>query len=679
MVSRRPPPAAWWLAATALWLFATPYQGIIQDARLYALMALHRLRPAAYDADIWFLGGSQDDWSLFSAPYAGLVALLGLDRGAMAMTLFSGLLFVLAAALLSRGLVRGRGRWLALLCLVSLPLCYSANDMFYVREGFASARGLAVPLSMLGVAWSIAGRRAASLAIHALAFAIHPLMALGPAAISVLLLAGRRLQAALLVLGSSVLAAIFLAGELGALRLLDGKWFDFVRHSPLVFIASWVDANLSALLAWFGLLLFAGRYGQYPVRRAYRLGALVGAIGMIASLLAERLPVLLVLQTQLWRCLWFVQVLGVVAVVDLASRYLIRSRAPYRSQALLAGLLALSLRAWLGWLLLACFIFLRAGGGRYLHALIRRTAERKAWIWGINAVLAAMLLPSYWTSLSLVFAAADAAAGASSDMARSLALSGGFGLLPLACWWTILRWPRGRRTATPILAGLATGLVAGLVQWDARTVDARYQESRYVAGGTGRLFDAWIAPGDVVYWHQNAERTWFELGTAGYASTVHCSGQVFSEQRVRMLESRLSRIVTASLDAEQIRQAELGTWRLADALQAGEPSLKHIVPDSLVSYERVGLSGAAGIRHLCGDTDLKYVVASHRMEGAFLAQDSETFAGRRRISYYLYSCDFLRRPVLGNAPWGIVAGKQPAVPSPTAADRGNGQSHALAL
>ena len=41
----------WGLAAVALWLAATPYQGIIQDARLYALMALHRLQPRAYAAE----------------------------------------------------------------------------------------------------------------------------------------------------------------------------------------------------------------------------------------------------------------------------------------------------------------------------------------------------------------------------------------------------------------------------------------------------------------------------------------------------------------------------------------------------------------------------------------------------------------------------------------------------
>ena len=164
------------------------------------------------------------------------------------------------------------------------------------------------------------------------------------------------------------------------------------------------------------------------------------------------------------------------------------------------------------------------------------------------------------------------------------------------------------------------------------------------------MFDAWIVPGDVVYWHQNQERTWFELGTAGYASAAHCSGQVFSEQRVRLLESRLSRIATGSFDADRIRRAELGAWQLADAMQAGDPALKDITPDSLVSYERVSLSGAAGIRHVCGDADLKYVVASHRIAGAFLAQDSETFAGRRRISYYLYSCAAMRRLRLENEP-----------------------------
>ena len=646
---RQPPaPVVWGLAAAALWLLASPYQGITQDSRLYALMALHRLRPEAYAADPWFLGGSQDDLSIFSAFYAPLVSMLGLEHGAMLMTVLSGLLFVLAAAILSTALIRGRGRWLALLCLVCLPLCYSAAGMFYVREGFATARGLAVPLSMLGVAWSIAGRSGSSLAVHALALAIHPIMALAPAATSLLLLSSRCLRRVLIALGVMALAAIFLSGEAGALRLLDGRWFHFVEHSPLIFIGSWVAENLSTILAWFSLLLFASRYGQHSVRRVYGLGALAAGIGMVAALLADRMPVLIVLQAQLWRGFWWVQVLGVVAVVDLASRYLIRSRAPHREHVALAVLLALGVREHLGWLLLAVFLPLRLGAGRYVPLLLQRTSPRKNWIRGISVVLAFMLLPAYWNSLSLVYASADPARGAYGDMARSLMLSGGFGLVPLCCWWLLLRWRKGL-PGIGLSVAVAALLIAAALRWDGRSADVRYLESRYVAGGTGRLFDAWIVPGDVVYWHRNLERVWFELGTAGYAGAAHASGQVFSRQRVELLEARLGRVVAASLDAGRIRAAELGAWKLEDALTAKDPSLQGVVPEALISYERLSLSGADGIRHVCGDADLKYVVASYRIDGMFLARESESFAGRREIFYYLYSCTALRKPGLSNA------------------------------
>ncbi len=645
---QRPTPVVWGLAAVALWLLATPYQGITQDARLYALMALHRLRPEAYAADPWFLGGSQDDLSIFSAFYAPLVSLHGLEHGAMLMTVLSGLLFVFATAILSAALIRGRGRWLALLCLVCLPLCYSAAGVFYVREGFATARGLAVPLSMLGLAWAVAGRGMRSLGVHALAFAFHPIMALVPAATSLLLLSGRRLRAALIALGMLVLAAAFLSGEVGALRLLDGRWLYFVEHSPLIFIGPWVAENLSAFLAWFSILLFAGRYGQHSVRRVYGLGALATGIGMVAALLADRMPVLIVLQAQLWRGFWWVQVLGVVAVVDLASRYLIRSRAPHREHVALAVLLALGAREHLGWLLLAVFLLLRLGAGRYVPLLLQRTSPWKNWIRGISVVLAFMLLPAYWNSLSLVYASADPAKGAYADMARSLMLSGGFGLVPLCCWWLLLRWRKGL-PGIGLSVAVAVLLIAAALRWDGRSADVRYLESRYVAGGTGRLFDAWIVPGDVVYWHRNLERVWFELGTAGYAGAAHASGQVFSRQRVELLEARLGRVVAASLDAGRIRAAELGAWKLEDALTAKDPSLQGVVPGALISYERLSLSGADGIRHVCGDADLKYLVSSYKIAGAFLAEDSEIFAGRTRLSYYLYACEVLRGMQLGDA------------------------------
>lgn len=607
-------------------------------------MALHSLNSEAYGADPWFSGGSQDDWSIFSPLYARLVSASGLEQGAMFMTLASGLLFVLAAGALSRALIRGRAHWLAMMCLVSVPLCYSASDMFYVREGFATARGLAVPLSLLGVAWSVRGLRAASLTVLALALAIHPIMALGPAAVSVLLSVARPVQRVLLLIGAAVLAGIFVAGEQGFLRMLDGQWLYFVRHSPLIFIESWVEANLSGLAAWFALLLFGSRYGQWRVRHVYGLAAVVAAIGLTASILAGQIPVLIVLQAQLWRCMWFVQVLGVVAVVDLAARYLIRSRAPRRDQVILVLLLILVLRDYVGWLLLAGFVFLSAGGGFYLSSLAQQFAVRKRWIWCINATLALMLLPGYWASLSLVFASAESK-GEAYDMAKGLMLSGGFGLLPFLCWWAMSRW----RAEAYILVLSAAAAIAALLHWDSRTADLRYQEARYVAGGTGRLFDAWIRPGDVVYWHQNPERTWFELGTAGYASATHCSGQVFSEQRISLLESRLGRVVTASLDEARLGQAQRGEWRLTEALRSGDTSVQSVAADALVSYDRVAPAGAAGIRHICGDSSLKYLIASRRLDGAFLAQDVETFGGRTPVAYYLYSCDSLRKTGIKDA------------------------------
>ena len=90
------------------------------------------------------------------------------------------------------------------------------------------------------------------------------------------------------------------------------------------------------------------------------------------------------------------------------------------------------------------------------------------------------------------------------------------------------------------------------------------------------------------------------------------------------------------------RKGKRGEWNPGDALKAGDPRLLGVAPEALISYERLNLSSEAGIRHVCRDTELAYLISSYRITGAVLAEDSETFAGRKRLSHYLYSCEALR-------------------------------------
>lgn len=67
------------LLLAGLWLWAHPYRGLTHDAILYSAQALSHLYPEIFRSDIFFVYGSQDDYTLFSRIYAFLIGWLGLE------------------------------------------------------------------------------------------------------------------------------------------------------------------------------------------------------------------------------------------------------------------------------------------------------------------------------------------------------------------------------------------------------------------------------------------------------------------------------------------------------------------------------------------------------------------------------------------------------------------------
>jgi hypothetical protein len=623
--------ACWFLLAVALWLGANPYIGIDHDARLYTFMAVRWLTPAAYARDPWFAHGSQDDWSLFSPAYAVVLKLFGVEAGALLTTLTGGLLFVLASVLLARSVLRGRLAWLAALLLVSVPLCYSAKGMLFVSESFATARAFAVPLSMMALALGVRGRVRGALALHAAAMLLHPSMALSPLAVTVLAMVPPRASALLVLGGSFAAALLLLAGAWGLVSVIDGDWLMFAEPAVLVFIGPWVRSELTAILAPIVLLLIAHRRGVWRMRRLYGITALVASVSVLFSLFAgERMPVTLVLQAQFWRALWIANVVAVVAFADLAGRFVLRRRAPSRLP-LLGVLVPLASLLAPGSLLLLVWAGLMVGPRAYWQRFAEQVLRHRRLVQGLLLVIVAVQVPAYLLSLSLASAAADSGGGLT-DVAIGLLRTGGSGALALAIFLAACRWqPR-------VLAALALLLLAfSLWLWDERSPTQKHWESRYSIDGNRRMFAAQIERGRTVYWHDAAPRVWLELGTAGYASTTHATGLVFSRERTRVLDARLTRVAIRTLTADQARLAAANGMLLDAALRGAAGGTGEVRPYVLASYETMRSSTPFGIGYLCRDKDLDFVIDPVNIEGMSLAEEAERIDGRRVVNY-LYDC-----------------------------------------
>lgn len=629
------PTLALFLLAGALWIAANPYIGIDHDARLYAFMAVHSLTPSAYARDPWFAYGSQDEWSVFSPLYAIILSQFGVENGAMLTTIVGGLLFVAASIMLARAVLRGSMAWLAALMLVAVPMCYSAKDMLFISESFATARMFAVPLSMIAVAMGVRAKLGLALVLHAAAMLLHPSMALAPLTITVLSRLAPRMAALLVLGGCAAAIGLFAAGALGLVSVVDGTWLMFVEPAALVFIGPWIRADLPVVLGPIFLLLIAHQRGNWRIRQLYGITALVAGFAVLLSLVAgDRMPVSILMQAQLWRALWIAQVIGVVALVDLGARFVIRRRATFRLP-VLVGTIPLLLLTPPGVAWLAVWLAMKCPWRGLLHGFGRVVRAHRQMAWVFLALLIALNVPGYLLSLSLVATSINSKLPLN-DLAIGFLRSGGYGLLPLAIFGLVRRLPCSAAVmvAIPLLVIMA-------YLWDERSPVQKHWESRYSVDGSRGMFAGQIKRGQTVYWHDSAPRVWLELGTAGYASTRHATGLVFSRERTRILDARLTRVAIRTLSFEQMRAAAAKGVLLKAALSGSVEAIGETRPYVLASYERMAASTPFGIEFLCLDKDLDFVIDPVKADGLQVAEEVEQIDGRRLVNY-LYDCGRIR-------------------------------------
>jgi hypothetical protein len=163
------------------------------------------------------------------------------------------------------------------------------------------------------------------------------------------------------------------------------------------------------------------------------------------------------------------------------------------------------------------------------------------------------------------------------------------------------------------------------------------------------MFAAHIERGRTVYWHDAAPRVWLELGTAGYASTTHATGLVFSRERTRVLDARLTRVAIRTLTADQARLAAANGMLLDAALRGAAGGAGEVRPYVLASYEATRPSTPFGIGYLCRDKDLDFVIDPVNIEGMSLAEEAERIDGRRVVNH-LYDCAMFRAGTLPTRP-----------------------------
>ncbi len=609
------------MVAAAWWLLTRPYHGIFHDGVFYTAQALKRLYPAQYAGDVFFLYGSQDDFTFYGQAQARLADWLGVDQAFLLLTLAGAALWSFALLYLLR-------RWLSALPLAaSLVLVLSADphyggfDVFSFGERFASPRVLSEALVLLGLSYWLDGRRLAAGCAVAGAALLHPLIALAGMGVMLWAVLRERVGRSR-TLGLALLAAGLLGMQLllwtGVSPRLDPEWRQVVeRRSPAIYpflwpLGDWLRLALDASLLWL-----AARHLQDEAGKLAGWLLPVLALSLLWALAAGAMDVQLAVSAQLQRVQWLAHLLALALAVPLClglwqsggrDRYLAAGVAgslvfPFS----LGGLIlpaAYGLYRWAAYrfphespgrgpslILLAAF----PGAGLalwlfYLAAnlvLASAVNERPVWLWVfIQAPVAlAVLLAGY-------------------ALARRLRLDAG---------WL---WMYG-----------ACALAIGALHWDLRkpwsTVYDHPERAAVIASA-----QALIPEDAVVYWESGVyltpdnlarldkgfERAWFWLRRSNYASFDQAAGNVFYRK--------------TAMEAAR-RAAHLRQWGFRDGNLDWNEHKKPPVKFAL---------SLARLRGVCTDPVLGFVITDTRLPAASLSfQDPLT--GRK---FSVYDCREVR-------------------------------------
>ena len=614
------------LLLLGIWLFAHPWIGIWHDAQFYAFQALSHLRPDAYRNDLYFLFGSQDDYTFFSPIYAASISLLGLNTAAITLLLGGYVLWTGSAAWLLRSLLQGFPFWLGLALLFAMPHGYGGNgDQFRYAEPFLTPRLIAEGLTLLSLAMIIRGKRLASLAAVAAAFAMHPLMALAGAGFVALYAAQDRPKAALSAsaLGLALLfgLAIFSVAPFDRLlSTMDSQWFELVlARAPYVLWDGWKHEDwVNRVLLSFSLLATAGIAAQGAHRRAFLASLVVGCASLLLTWVGTSLfHNVLLIQIQPWRSLWLVQLFSYIAAAWLVAQFWSRGQV-YRF--LLLGFLTASLTlGYVGGILalLAASLFVRQlRTGKEIH--LSKTSIKMLYLF---LFLAATL----WVATSWLIAAAALIQTASPlsqfvnftlRWIRELLADGGSGVITVALFLAVWRYGPDLRKFVHLgaVAGVLFLLFLSIAIWYRPNKQEQYYYEQWALQDPIPSFTRHVPVDAVVYWENNANITWFALGRANYASTLQMAGVAFSRQTAIEGKRRMDRLAALGLG-----DSIFDWWGNASRLP--KPSLK-------------------GLVHVCHDPVLGYVILSKDFGVGVIERHFEKMTGKY---FYLYDCAYLRR------------------------------------
>jgi hypothetical protein len=506
-------------AILTLWLVTRPYAGIRHDSQLYTAQALRHIQPDSFAHDLFFLYGSQDDYTLFSPLYAQAIRWLGIDQGALILTLSGQALWLTGAFLLARRLLPTPLHWLGLGLAIVLN-DYYGYYIFAYGESFLTPRIYAEGLAMMNMSLLVGGCIWIAAGLLVVALLLHPLNALMGGLVAVFWLFHRCPRAmvgvtltGLLLIG--VLAFVGIPPANGLLLTMSDTWYAISDgRSMHLFLHNWDSGNWSRVALTLALLLSTWRLADDPLRTVSRAASFAIICGLgLAWLGGEIWHNVLLIQLQTWRVLWLGMVLAAFSAAWLSWHLWFVQRDWMPIMGFLSAWLLRDSTGGLVALLTMAYCLLPAV----------RSSRLAKWV---PVLIVGMFLVAVVNLVAgnLLFSPNDLMDSSNRLWQTPLSwLALGLGLVTLG---QVLIWRAVGTFQVAAAMSAVTGLVLAIGVWDHRTIATQWTDRN--PAERARL-QAMIPTTAVVYWAGSLPHTWFFLQRSNYISGLQLAGAIFHE------------------------------------------------------------------------------------------------------------------------------------------------------
>lgn len=602
------------LYLAAIWFATHGYYGVWGDGLLYAGQALSHLYPDAFRQDLFFLFGSQDDFTIYGRLYAFAIAWAGLHGATVGLIVIANAAWIAGAVFVIRRLDLPEDlRWTALVLLFALPSTYGAEHLIGFFEAALTPRIWAEAFGLAAIASALARQTLPSLAFCALAALFHPIIALPAIAFSVLYRLRFDVAAALILAGLLLVIVVVSlpAGLLpGRLGFMDDAWYALaVERAPYAIISQWTAADFGEIVFLMTVLGCAALRAPAHLSAVSRTVLLVTALFLAASCIGALTQHALLVQAQLWRVLWLTKVFAILAAAWLFAQYWGKSRAHNFVLAALAVIwvTAHSLSGYLGLPVAALLFHLdrrnQDGAPRYLAA---------AGCAGIAMVLLAGIgtMPEVSKLLSMQEPNASAQV-----TAVVLTVFGWVVLvLPFVFRSHLARQDKWRHAG--IVAVLAF-LILSVFYWDRRMSNP----AGACASTPGCLVevDRQLPKSAVIYMDDALYLPWLVLHRSNYGGFAQAAGTLFSRDtamEARRRQQRLEKLGT--------RDGTLDWHRM-----------QYLRDSDVKSHYRF-----EGLVHVCHDRAVDYLILEAEFgQASPRAFDEPVLLNKR---YFVYDCGLVR-------------------------------------